>query len=38
MSEKKSKAPRGFPKAGECSTSRTELYPTAREIEAGEVK
>lgn len=35
---RKSKAPRGFPKAGECSASRTKLRPTAREIEAGEVK
>lgn len=35
---KKTKAPRGFPKDGECSTSRTKLRPTRGEIEAGEVK
>lgn len=35
---KKSNAPRGFPKEGECSASRTKLRPSRVEIEAGEVK
>ena len=38
MSANKSNAPRGFPKAGECKTSRTKLRPHKAEIEAGEVK
>lgn len=38
MSANKSNAPRGFPKAGECSTSRTKLSPTRAEIEACSVK